>query len=130
MSMRTLEDLRMMLCEELDAIAQKGEMTAGCLDVVNKSVQAIKNIDKIMMSEGSSSDGGWEARGTYDGESMAGYSGRHYVRGHYSRDGAMRGRYSSAKSKAAEELEKAMNEAGSEREREAIKRCIMELENA
>lgn len=36
MSMKNLETLQDMLCDELDEIAQKGEMSAGDLDTVHK----------------------------------------------------------------------------------------------
>ena len=35
MSMKTLYDLKDMLCEELDEIGKKGEMSAGDLETVN-----------------------------------------------------------------------------------------------
>lgn len=97
MSMKNLETLQDMLCDELDEIAQKGEMSAGDLDTVHKLTDTIKNIDKIMMLEDGeySRAGEWEAdmRGTFGDRD--GYRhgnsytnrGRHYVRGHYSRDG-------------------------------------------
>lgn len=96
--------LRTMLCKEVDEIADKGELTAGALDTVHKLTDTIKNIDKIEMLEGGTSQRGysrggeWNAQGSYgnsygnNGNSYGDthgrdYSGRmHYVRGHYSRD--------------------------------------------
>lgn len=101
MSMKAMRELKGMLCEELDKIADKGELSAGSLETAHKLTDTIKNIDKIMMLEDdgyserhrdgmgrySRHGGGWEARGRYDddGASYARY-GEHYVRGHYSRD--------------------------------------------
>lgn len=89
MSKRTMEDLKDMLCKELDDIAMKGKIGAGELQTVHMLTDTIKNIDKIgMLDEGYSGDGEWNARGSY-GRNGNGdnYSGRmHYVRGHYSRD--------------------------------------------
>ncbi len=62
--------------------------------------------------------------------------GKHYVRGHYSRDdGASyrggRGRYSrdGGKEEMVSQLEMMMEDASSDRERQAIRRCIEQLEN-
>ena len=51
MSMKTLYDLKDMLCAELDEIGKKGEMSAGDLETVHKLTDTIKNIDKITMLE-------------------------------------------------------------------------------
>ena len=87
MSKRTMDELRDMLCKELDEIAMKGQIAAGDLQTIHMLTDTIKNIDKIeMLDEGYSGDGEWTARGNY-GRDSRGYSGRmHYVRGHYSRD--------------------------------------------
>lgn len=149
MSMKALDDLRDMLCEELDEIAKKPEMSAGDLETVHKLTDTIKNIDKIclMEEEGYSQAGDWEVqgRGNYgDGSSYAN-RGRHYVRGHYSRDSARRvysrdrdrGGYSrdgysmdGAKEHMVQQLEAMMEDAGSDKEREAIRRCISQIETA
>lgn len=47
MSKRAMEDLRRLLCDELDEIARKGELGAGDLDIAHKLTDTIKNIDKI-----------------------------------------------------------------------------------
>ena len=51
MSMRALEDLREMLCDELDEIAKKQEMSAGDLETIHKLTDTIKNIDKIIIMD-------------------------------------------------------------------------------
>lgn len=151
MSMKALDDLREMLCEELEGIARKPEMSAGDLETVHKLTDTIKNIDKICMLEedgGYSQAGDWEAemRGNYGRGNSYANRGKHYVRGHYSRDGGNsyrgsgggRGGYSrdgdysraDGKEHMMEQLETMMEDAGSEKEREAIRRCINQLENA
>lgn len=99
--MKNMEELKDMLCEELEEITKKGEISMGDLDVVEKITTSIKNIDKIVMadrysygeSEGSygsyrgSYDGGMHDmsnRGSYGNEGSSYARGRHYVRGHYS----------------------------------------------
>lgn len=74
-----IEELRNMLCDELDQIAQKGELTAGSLETIDKLTHSIKSIDAIMAME----DSGYSRTGSYEGS---------YRGGSYARDG--RGRSS------------------------------------
>ena len=133
-----MHELKDKLCKELDEIARKPEMGAGDLEIIHKLTDTIKNLDKIEMLE----DGGYSQAGYRDGGSSynrgSSYAnrGKHYVRGHYSRDGysmegrGNRGGYSrhDAKEAMMEQMEMLMEQAGSEREREAIRRCISQLD--
>ena len=65
-----MEELKEMLCEELDKITKKGELSAGSLDVIDKLTHSIKSIDTIMAME----DAG------YSGEDYSMY-GNSYARG-------------------------------------------------
>lgn len=138
--MEYMDKLKDKLCEELEEIARKSELSAGDLEMVHKLTDTIKNIDKIDMLEddGYSQAGDWEARGNYSRNSYnrgSSYAnrGKHYVRGHYSRDGR---NYSDgysrhdAKERMLDHLDDMMQEASSEKEREAIRRCMTQLENA
>lgn len=62
-------ELKEMLCKELEEYGQKGELTAGSLDIVDKLAHAIKNLDKIIESyeeeEGYSMRGGSYRGGSY-----------------------------------------------------------------
>lgn len=136
--MEYMHELKEKLCEELDEIARKPEIGAGDLEIIHKLTDTIKNLDKIEMLE----DGGYSQAGYRDGGSSynrgSSYAnrGKHYVRGHYSRDGysmegrGNRGGYSrhDAKEAMMEQMEMLMEQAGSEREREAIRRCISQLD--
>ena len=136
--MEYMHELKDKLCDELDEIARKPEMGAGDLEIIHKLTDTIKNLDKIEMLE----DGGYSQAGYRDGGSSynrgSSYAnrGKHYVRGHYSRDGysmegrGNRGGYSrhDAKEAMMEQMEMLMEHAGSEREREAIRRCISQLD--
>lgn len=89
MGMKSMYNLRDMLCKELDEIASKGELGAGDLDIAHKLTDTIKNIDKIETLE----EGGYFSR--YHDDDMrnsygrgVSYARRHYVRGHYSRTDA------------------------------------------
>lgn len=136
--MEYMYELKDKLCKELNEIARKPEMGAGDLEIIHKLTDTIKNLDKIEMLE----DGGYSQAGYRDGGSSynrgSSYAnrGKHYVRGHYSRDGysnegrGSRGGYSrhDAKEAMMEQMEMLMDQAGSEREREAIRRCMSQLE--
>ena len=79
-----MEKLKEKLFEELDEISRKPEMGAGDLEVIHKLTDTIKNIDKICMLE----DGGYSEEGDgYGNGSSYANRGKHYVRGHYSREG-------------------------------------------
>lgn len=125
MGMKSMYDLRDMLCKELDELARKGELGAGDLEIAHKLTATIKNIDKIdmMESDGYSGGGDWEAdmRGTYGRGSSYARRGSHYVRGHYSRaDGVEHLR---------NQLNDMMRETDDERVREALRRAVSLMEN-
>ena len=138
--MKALHELKTKLFDELDEIARKPEMGAGDLELVHKLTDTIKNIDKICALE---EDGGYSEAGDYEGGAYGRGSsyanrGKHYVRGHYSRDGysmdgrGSRGGYSrhDAREALMEQMETLMAQAGSEREREIIRRAVDQLEKA
>lgn len=140
-----MHDLKEKLCDELEEIAHKPEMGAGDLEIIHKLTDTIKNLEKISMLEedgGYSQDGDWRDRGAYErGNSYRGRKrdsmGRYSRDGRdmdYRRDGRMTPNrmYSRADAKEAmmEQMESLMDQAGSEREREAIRRCMNQLENA
>ena len=130
-----MHELKDKLCEELEEIARKPEMSAGDLEAAHKLTDTIKNIDKIEMLEeddGYSRDGDWEmeGRGSYNRgssyrgrkrDSMGRYSrtGRMYPDRVYSRD--------SAKDRMMEQMEDMMGGAN-EREKEILRRAMDQLE--
>lgn len=130
MSKKVLYDLKDMLCEELDEIGKKGEMSAGDLETVHKLTDTVKNIDKIVMLEDDgysrdedySRDGDWSAnmRGNYGRGSSYARRGSHYVRGHYSRD--------DARDSMMRKLEDMLRNVDGY-DRETIQHCIDELKN-
>ncbi len=139
--MEYMHELKEKLCKELDEIARKPEMGAGDLEIIHKLTDTIKNLDKIEMLEdgGYSQAGDWDdGRGSYGRGSSYANRGKHYVRGHYSREGysnegnSSRGGYSrhDAKEAMMEQMEALMDQAESEKERQAIRRCMSQLENA
>ena len=78
--MKSMEELRDMLCDELDNIAEQGEITTGSLEIIDKLTHSIKSIDTIMAMEesGYSNERGYSRYSGYDD----GYSRRgSYARG-------------------------------------------------
>lgn len=102
-----IEKLKDKLCEELENVSRKSQMTSGDLDNVHKlivSIEKLMKIEKLDDGEHSHRGGNWNARGSYNNGSYDNGSydngsydngsydngsyanrGMHYVRGHYSR---------------------------------------------
>lgn len=116
MGMKSMYDLRDMLCKELEEITRKGELGAGNLDIVHKLTDTIKNIDKIEAME---DDGYSSRRDEYDMRGR-GRRGTHYVRGHYSRDGGI--------DNMKRQLQEMLDNADDESIRRAIQRCMDTIE--
>lgn len=135
MGMKSMYELRDMLCKELDELARKGELGAGDLEIAHKLTATIKNIDKIeMMEDGGysrdedysrrySCDGDWQSgmRGAYDRDMSNARRGTHYVRGHYSRDGGI--------DNMKRQLQEMLDNADDESIRRAIQRCMDTIED-
>ena len=69
--MEYMDKLRDKLCDELDEIALKPEMSAGDLETAHKLTDTIKNIDKIAMLE---EDGGYSQAGDWEMEGRGSYN--------------------------------------------------------
>lgn len=122
-----------MLCDEIEKIISEGGLSRDRLELLHKLNDTLKNLYKIEMHEeseqGYSRDGGNYSRdrrysrdnsmdSSYGGNSYD-YSGRrHYARGHYSRDEFM------------DKLVALISDAPSEKDREAIRRCMNLMQNA
>lgn len=126
--MKHLEELREILCRELEEIAGKGELTAGALDTVDKLTHTLKNLDKIMMGEnGYSGAGDWQAMGTY-GRGM--YRDDRYDTSYRGRKRDSMGRYSrtDAREDMADKLRRMMDDAPDSRTREALEKALRSME--
>lgn len=131
--MQELERLKDMLCKELYEISEKGELNAGALETVHKLTDTIKNIDKIEMLE-NEGEYGYKSRASYGNDYMMrdGHDGRrgtYYIGGHYSRGSGSRYSRGDGKESMLRHMREMMEDAGTEKEREAIKRCISQIEN-
>lgn len=123
MSLKTYHDLKDMLCEELDEITRKGELTAGSLDTVDKLTHSIKSLETIIaMNEAQDGESGYYP-----------YMGRSYqrrdMRGRYSRDNRGYSRDDSRDS-MIHELREIMQDAPDEHTKKRFQSFIRELENA
>lgn len=134
MTERKYEQLEKMLCAELEEIVDKGTLSAGDLDVVDKLTHALKNTYKVHMGEAGeySQTGEWSMMGSSPVYSRNYERGNSYSRGrtgYVKRDGM--GRYSSAavKEEMIGKLEEMMGMADSEKERDALRNCISKIEN-
>lgn len=137
--MHMYEELKGMLCKELEEITRKGELTAGSLDTVDKLTHAIKSIDTIVAMEEYSDD--YNYRGSYDRESdgmssarRRTYDGRSYARGRNAKRDSM-GRYSrggysydDAKDDMINDLHELMQDTHDERTKQEFKKFINKLE--
>ena len=134
--MKALHDLKEMLEQEIKEISNKGELTAGSLDTVDKLTHSLKSIETIIAmsgDEGEYSQRGGRGGNSYsDGGNMGGgYSG-YYPRYAYARNQrrSSNGRYSRDDGREAmiEKLEDMMEDAPDEMSREAIRRCVEQME--
>lgn len=97
--MKYIEDLKEMLCDELDKIASKGELTAGSLDTVQKLSHSLKSVLTIMAMEGygdsyddMSYDGDYERGNRSYARGRGGRNVRRDSMGRYSRENRGRSR--------------------------------------
>jgi hypothetical protein len=136
--MAKMEELREMLCEELDKITKKGELSAGSLDVVDKLTHSIKSIDTIIAMEdaGYSSDdytmrGNSYARGRGSNarrDSMGRYSSENYsMRGGRSGERGRNYSYDDEMNNLREQLEDMERMAKDEESKRMIRQWKMQL---
>lgn len=154
--MHYMEDLKDLLCAELEDYAEKGKkankMSAGDLEAIHKLTDTVKNIMKIDVLK---EEAGYSEDGHYMGEGRI--YGTSYARGHtrakrdsmgrYSRDGGRysydddmsyarsrgyRGGYSrdEGKSYMMDQLNELMEEASTQAEKDALRRCMDALKRA
>ena len=130
-------DLLKMLCKELKEYGEKGEMSTGTLDVVDKLAHTIKNLDKII--EGYEEEEGYSSRSYPDGMggSYRGGSYRNIYRGSYARgrntQRDSRGRYSSDNGYSrdadlVDQLHSMMQDAPNEQIRREMQRLAEKVE--
>jgi hypothetical protein len=126
--MEYLDELKEMLCEELEKVVQQGELTAGSLDMVQKLTHSLKSIETIMAMEGYSNDDyyantsrkSYNRKGSYNGNYARGYARRgSYRRGRSRDDEAM---------KMVEKLERMAEQTEDPASKQAIQQAIESLD--
>lgn len=136
---RVYEDVKNMLCKELEEIGRKGELTSNNLEVMYKSVDIIKDLETIeAMKQGGYSNeysGEYSERfmrpmyayeGSYGG-SYNSYDNR--GRGKYAERDSQ-GRYSSERGYSRDsesELQAMMDRAKDDREREVLRKALADI---
>ena len=139
--MKVYDQIKDMLCDELEEIAKKKELTTNNLDIMYKAIDIVKDISTINAmeqeypSEGYSRDGGY-SQGYYGrmpyymyDDGMAHDNSYARGRGANAKRDSM-GRYSNDYSRdgylgdTREELQRLMNSAQNDRERDAIRRAL------
>jgi len=136
--MEYMHELKEMLCDELMQIADKGELTAGSLDTIDKLTHSIKSIATIMAME----DSEYSYENGNMGGNMNSYRGRSYRGGSYAQRRDSRGRYSrnsyprrrggysrdDETEKMVEKLEKMMEQTDDMNAKQAIEQAISAIE--
>ena len=131
--MKSYDKIKDMLCNELDEIAKKNELTSNNLEVIYKSIDVLKDISVInaMNEEYPEHDGYSQGYSRYpiymyDNEGMGhSYARKRDSMGRYSRDGHMNDDYSRD---AESELHRMMENAKSDKEREALRQAISSMQ--
>lgn len=138
--MHKLYELRDMLMDELEECTDKGELSAGSLEIVDKLTHSIKSIDTILaMEEAGYSNEGYSNEYSNRGYSNARGRGRNARRdsmGRYSREsynGGMSGRYSRRgysrdKDELMEQLRDLEMSTQDENTKQMIRKFIMQAE--
>ena len=147
--MHTYEELKEMMRKELEELVRRGELSADTLGIIHILTDVIKNVYKIKMYERYEDEDYSERDAMYaDGRSYNDESSyarrRRNSKGQYSRgDGYtsnrdyMRASYrdrrysrADAKEDMIEQIEDMMENATSEKEREALQRCMTALQKS
>lgn len=130
-----MEELREMLCEELDNMAGN-EITTGSLEIIDKLTHSIKSIDTIMAMEEAGYGDDYSRRGSYRGSYGSYDDGSYERRGSYARGRGRnarrdsRGRYSRAESKEqiAEQIEDMLDETSDPSVKQALQKALSHIE--
>lgn len=137
--MHAMYELKDMLCKELDEYGEKGELTAGSLEIVDKLAHTIKNLETIIaMEEGSS--GRYDETGRYDESGRrSSYArgrgryarrdsmGRYASRGSYN-NGSYNGSYNSYDDGMIDDLRELMDGVTDDRKRQEFQKFINKVE--
>ncbi len=123
--MKVLDHIEDMLCDELEEIAKKNDLSMNNLDIIDTAVDVLKDISVLRaMEEEYPSERGYSGRYNpiYNYDDGIPMQGRSYARG---RTSNMRRNYNDNYSgDTKEELMRLMDTAKSDKEREAIRSAL------
>ena len=128
--MDSLYELKDMLMDELEKCVEKGELSAGSLEIIDKLTHSVKSIDTIIAMEdaGYSND---DYSGNYSYARGRGRNARRDSRGRYSRDAynrySYRG-YSRDNKELVEQLKDLEMNVTDENTKNMIRKFIMQAE--
>ena len=109
--MDKMTELYDILCDELEKITEKGELTAGSLDAVDKIIDIMKDMEDM----GYSGDMMGRSYDMYDRSYRGSYAQRRDSMGRYSRD------------EFKDRLEDVMRSAPNEKTRKELERLMMKM---
>lgn len=127
---KTFERVREMIGREMDNVVAKNDLNENSLGHLYKMVDILKDMSEIEMT-----DAGYSQRYMYDGNSYRGnmyrsnansYRGSNSYRGNSYRNNYYNGGYSRT-GDHMERLQRMMDEAQTEQEREAIRRVMEQM---
>lgn len=130
----SLDKIKNMVCEGLDQMAMKGELSMSNLDAVDKLCHTLKSIETIQAMKGS--ENGYSgrymtrySRDEYNGHSYTGGSNSNNGGGSYGNNGSgSYGFYSRENgTELANELRHMLERTNSERDRRALQDCITKM---
>lgn len=136
--MHKMEELRDMLCHELENMVAEGEITTGSLDIIDKLTHSIKSIDTIMAMEDYDNEGSYGYSRRYDGSYRDGSYDDYSRRGSYARGrrnarrdsmGRYSRRYSRAEEKMSDRIEDMMQETDDPVVRQALQKALSQMED-
>lgn len=137
--MNVLEDIRNMLYNELECVAEMGQISNGStLEVIDKLTHSLKSIDTIIAMNGydepdysQRSNARGNMRYSYASNSYRNNAGNDMRGGSYRSNGRYRSRYSreDEREKIVEKLEDYMESTNSDKVKDAIKKVIEQMES-
>ena len=128
--MHAIYELKDMLCKELEEYGEKGELTTGSLDVIDKLAHTIKNLDKILEANDDEYSGHYMPWAYDDG--MGRSMNRGSYRESYARKRGSDGRYASrgySRGNLTAKLRELMNDAPDDRTRSEIQRLVEKMDD-
>ncbi len=138
-TMDSLERIREMIYDEIDEMANQGQLTVDCVHILSEMIDIVKDCAEIKMYDEADfsqfQDDYYRNGGYSQRRPMMYYDNNSYRNGSYGRNGGYsrrgRGGYSrdDAKEHMIHKLENLMNEAQDQKDKDSIKKLIDQMEH-